>query len=186
MATYPDDDTRWVLARRLLHEDTLATVDRVAGLLVLLYGQMVSRIASLTIDDITATDGVVRLRLGREPLLLPSPLDVLIFELVDRRCGNASLGHTDDHRWLFPGGMPGRPMSAAHLGKRLRAVGIAGRVSRNTALMETAATMPAKAMSELLGIGVTSATRWSELASASRADYAAEISRRHISPHSAE
>lgn len=35
---FDDDNQRWSLVKALLHNETLATVDRVAGLLVLLYG----------------------------------------------------------------------------------------------------------------------------------------------------
>ena len=82
---FVDDEQRWDLVRRLLHDDSLATVDRVAGQLVLLYGQKVSRIIQLTIDDVTEADGLVQLRLGRHPLVIPDPLDQLILQLVDNR-----------------------------------------------------------------------------------------------------
>ena len=54
-AGFHDQDMRWTIVRRLLHDDILATADRVVGLLVLVlvlvlvYGQMVSRIVSLTV-----------------------------------------------------------------------------------------------------------------------------------------
>jgi hypothetical protein len=60
---FADEDRRWRIARQLLHD---GTVDRAAGLLVLLYGQAVSRIVRLTIDDVLYADGVIQLRLGRE------------------------------------------------------------------------------------------------------------------------
>ncbi|TQE36845.1 hypothetical protein Sipo8835_09255 [Streptomyces ipomoeae] len=34
-----DEDRRWEVARRLLHDDAAPTADRVAGLLLLLYAQ---------------------------------------------------------------------------------------------------------------------------------------------------
>jgi hypothetical protein len=46
-----DQEQRWQSARRLLHDDSLDTVVRVAGLLVLLYAQMPSAISRLTLDD---------------------------------------------------------------------------------------------------------------------------------------
>lgn len=68
-----DDDHRWAVARNLLQSDTVAVVDRVAGLLVLLYGQSTSRIVRLTVHDVIDTSVLVQLRLGAEPVALPSP-----------------------------------------------------------------------------------------------------------------
>ena len=47
-ALLPETDQRWTLSKRLLHDTTLDTVDRVAGCLVLLYAQPCSRITRLT------------------------------------------------------------------------------------------------------------------------------------------
>jgi hypothetical protein len=47
-----DDEHRWNVARRLLHDDTLKPEDRLAGLLLLLYTQGPSAIGRLTIEDI--------------------------------------------------------------------------------------------------------------------------------------
>ena len=47
-----DQDERWQQARRLLHDDTLDTGERVAGLLVLLYAQRPAAISRLTLDDL--------------------------------------------------------------------------------------------------------------------------------------
>ncbi len=48
-------DQRWALVRRLAHDDGLNTVDRAAGLLLLLCAQPPSRITQLTTDQTTAT-----------------------------------------------------------------------------------------------------------------------------------
>ncbi|SED63087.1 Site-specific recombinase XerD [Amycolatopsis tolypomycina] len=174
---FADEDRRWRTARQLLHDDTIATIDRVAGLLVLLYGQAVSRIVRLTINDVLRADGAVQLRLGRQPLMVPEPLDTLLLGLVGTRRGKAALGHTDDHRWLFPGGLPGQALHPLTLARRLRDVGIPSRGSRNTAMIELAATLPAKILSELLGISTDSATRWAALAGTDGNGYAAELVR---------
>lgn len=172
---FDDEDTRWQITRNLLHDDTIATIDRVAGLLVVLYGQTLSRIVQLSTDDATRDGSAVSLRLGRRPLMLPAPLDQLVLELVDTRRGKAALGHSDEHRWLFPGGLPDRHLHPLSLGKRLRAIGVPSRVARNTALMDISAVMPTKVISELLGLSITGAVRWSTLAAAQGNAYAAEI-----------
>ncbi|MDA8076874.1 MAG: hypothetical protein M0Z40_16970 [Actinomycetota bacterium] len=55
-----DDDRRLPLVDRLLHDGDLALSDRVAGCLVLLYAQQLSRIVALSVDDVI-TEGDVQL-----------------------------------------------------------------------------------------------------------------------------
>ncbi|MGQ4516592.1 hypothetical protein [Streptomyces sp. DW26H14] len=174
----PEVDQRWDLSRRLLHDTTLATVDRVAGCLVLLYGQTCTRIAALTTSHVTKTDQGVQLMLGTRPLDTPEPLASLILELVRTRQGYAVVGHTDSNPWLFPGGRPGRPMDGVTLMARLNRLGIPTRAGRNTALMELAGELPAVVLSRLLGIHLNTATLWSQEAGNTRPGYAAEVARR--------
>src|SRR5271165_3640828 len=101
--TQIEDDHRWALVRSLLHDDSNAIEDRVAGLLVLLYGQPLARIARLTRDQVTDSPAGVRLLLGTTPLELPAPLDELVRQLLSRRHGRAAV-RTGDHPWAFPGG----------------------------------------------------------------------------------
>ena len=152
-----------------------------AGLLVLLYGQPLARIARLTRDQVTLTPDRATLTLGTMPLDLPAPLDQLVRQLLDRRHGRAAVGRTSDHPWLFPGGAPAQPISAAHLSARLAAVGIHGRSGRNTALMDLAVKIPPVALARLLGIHITTAGDWAERAAGSQAAYAAQVSRRTFS-----
>lgn len=49
-------DDRWALVARLLHEDTIDFTDRVAALLLSLYGQQLSRIAAMTTGHEDPTD----------------------------------------------------------------------------------------------------------------------------------
>jgi hypothetical protein len=69
------DHQRWDLARRVTTDDTVPAVDRVAALLVLLYGQPAARIVRLTRADVHVSDRRVFLRLGPDHLVLPPPLD---------------------------------------------------------------------------------------------------------------
>ena len=114
-----DTEARWHQARRHLHEDTIKPADKVAGLLLLLYAQTPAAISRLTVEHLDTTDQL-RLRLGREPLLLPEPIS----ELASTRRGHAALGDQGNSPWLFPGGQPGRPISAYQLAQRLRKIGI--------------------------------------------------------------
>jgi hypothetical protein len=181
LITQIEDDHRWALARSLLHDDRHATEDRVAGLLVLLYGQPLARIARLTRDQITLTPDQAQLTLGTTPLDLPPPLDELARQLLGRRHGHAAVGRTGDHPWMFPGGAPAQPISASRLSARLAPLGIHARSGRNTALMDLAATIPPAALARLLGIHIKTAADWAERTAGSQAAYAAQISRRPFS-----
>jgi hypothetical protein len=173
-----DTETRWEQARRLLHDDTLKPEDRVAGLLVLLYAQTAATISKLTLDHIQASDTEVRLRLGREPVALPEPVDTLVRQLVATRHGHATLGDQGTSPWLFPGGRPGQPISAARLAERLRQNGIHAGPSRSTALFQLATDLPAAVLSRILGIHIKVAADWQRASAGDWTNYAAEISRR--------
>jgi hypothetical protein len=176
-----EEDRRWELVRSLLHDDAHAIEDRVAGLLVLLYGQPLARIARLTRDQVTDSPDSVTLLLGTMPAEIPGPLDGLARQLLGRRHGRAATGRTSEHPWLFPGGAPGHPISTAQLKKRLAAVGIHGRSGRNTALMDLAVKLPPVALARMLGIHISTAGTWAERARGSHAAYAAQVSRRAFS-----
>jgi hypothetical protein len=174
-----DTKTRWQQARWLLHDTTLDPEDRVAGLLVLLYAQWPSAVSRLTLDHVHVSDhGKVRLRLGREPIVLPEPLAGLVLELVATRRGHAALGDQGTSRWLFPGGQPGRPLSAEQLGERLRRLGLRPSQARSTALFQLATDLPAAILARLLGIHITVAVAWQRASSGDWAAYAADVSRR--------
>ena len=176
--TQIEDDQRWALVRGLLHDDTHAIEDRVAGLLVLLYGQPLARIARLTRDQITRSPQRVQLLLGTVPLDLPEPLGELVHHLLRRTHGRAAAARADDQPWAFPGGAPGHPLSTAQLKVRLARLGIHGRSGRNTALMDLAAKLPPVALARLLGINISTAGAWADRAGGSSAAYAAQVSRR--------
>jgi hypothetical protein len=175
-----DTETRWEQARWLLHDDTVKPEDRVAGLLVLLYAQWPTDISRLTLEHIQHSNNEVRLRLGREPLLLPEPLAGLLLELAATRRGHAALGDHGASPWLFPGGQPGRPISAFRLAERLRQLSINSARSRSAALFQLATDLPAAVLARMLGIHIAVAAAWQRASSGDWASYAAEISRR---PH---
>ena len=173
-----DSEARWAHARRLLHDDSIKAEDRVAGLLVLLYAQSTTAIGRLTLEHVHAGEHDVRLRLGREPIVLPEPLDALVRELVGFRHGHATLGDRGTSRWLFPGGQPGRPISAHRLGERLHQLGLRPGQARSTALFGLAAELPAALLARLLGINISVAVAWQRASAGDWTTYAADYSRR--------
>jgi len=124
----------------------------------------------------------VRLRLGREPIVLPDPLGALVLQLAASRRGHAAPGDQGSSRWLFPGGQPGRPISACRLAGRLRQLGLRPGPARSTALFGLATDLPAALLARLLGINISVAVAWQRASSGDWAAYAADYSRRQRSP----
>ncbi len=173
-----DTEARWDQARWLLHDDTLKPEDRVAGLLLLLYAQWPAAISRLTVDHIQTNNNEVQVRLGREPIVLPEPLAELVLQVVANRRGKAALGDQGTSPWLFPGGQPGRPISAFGLAERLRQLGLRPGRARSTALFQLATDLPAALLARMLGIHIAVATTWQRASSGDWTSYAADVSRR--------
>jgi hypothetical protein len=180
-----DEQARWDAARRLLHDDTIGTRDRLAGLLVLLYAQPTARISRLTTSHVEHDGTRVRLRLGQVPITLPAPVADLTLRLLDGKRGHATTGAGAASPWLFPGGQPGRPVNASHLGQRLKALGIQPGHARSTALFQLAAELPAALLARMLGIHIDVAVTWQHASAGDWMTYAAEVSRRQDTTHSA-
>ena len=173
-----DTEARWEQARWLLHDDTLKPEDRVAGLLILLYAQRAATLSRLTLKHIQVSDQRVHIRLGSEPILLPEPLATLVLTLLDSRSGHAALGDKGTSPWLFPGGQPGRPISAERLAERLRQLGLRSGQARSTALFQLATELPAALLARMLGIHISVAVAWQHASAGDWTNYAADYSRR--------
>lgn len=174
-------EQRWTLLARLLHDDTLDLTDRVAGALLLCYGQQLSRITTITRDQIThRDDGSVLLRLGRGQITVPEPLAGLLLELLARGRPHVGIGTPPTSPWLFPGGLPGRPLTAARLGERLRLHGVYAQAGRRATLTQLAATLPAAVIADLLHIAPTTAVRWVHQAGGDWTRYAAELAQDRV------
>jgi hypothetical protein len=177
-----DTETRWEQARWLLHDDTLKPEDRVAGLLILLYAQTAAAVSRLTTGHIQASGNNVSIRLGREPVALPEPINALALQLVAARHGHAAIGGQETSPWLFPGGQPGRPISAYQLAGRLRQLGVRSGQSRSAALFQLATDLPAALLARLLGIHISVAVAWQRASAGDWMAYAADVSRRGTDP----
>ena len=78
------DSTRWALLRRLLADETLDLRERVAGGLLLLYAQPITKMTRLRREHVILNDDdQVLIALGQEPIPLPAPLATLAIRLRD-------------------------------------------------------------------------------------------------------
>jgi len=176
-----DHQHRWQAARRLLHDSAVKPEDRLAGLLVLLYAQGATAVSQMTASQIQASDDSVRLCLGRVPIHLPDPVAAIARAVLANRKGQAVIGAWQPSPWLFPGGQPGRPISADGLTRRLNALGIRPGQDRSTALFQLAAEIPAAILARTLAISTKAAVTWQRHAAGDWITYAADISRRRES-----
>ena len=173
-------DQRWALAARLLNDTALDPTDRVAGCLLLLYGQPLSRIAVMTTSQVTRRSDGTSLSLGRHDVLIPGPLADAVLQLITDGRTYRGVGSPAARTWLFPGHLPGRPITPATLGERLRAIGIYAKTGRRAALLDLAAQIPAAVLADVLGLHATTAAKWMHQAGGDWSRYAADLAR---SPH---
>ena len=178
-----DENTRWAIVHQLLHDDAIEIGDRVAGCLVLLYGQQVSRISALSWDKVTITDKQVNLEIGTASISVPEPLAGLFVRLSSQPRPYNGVATPRDTNWLFPGLTGGRPVNASVLGARLRRIGIQTTSGRRAALMHLAGQLPAAVLADLLGIHATTAVHWVREAGGDWSNYAAQLSRELIADH---
>jgi hypothetical protein len=169
-----DAEARWAIISRLLHDPAIEVADRVAGSFVLLYAQPLSRVAVMTVDQIATTDTGVSVRFGTQDLAVPDPLAGYLTTLIATgRSHHIGIGSTAPSGWLFPGHLPGRPITALRLGQRLGLFGIDARAARRAAQTQLAAEVPAVVLADMLGIAITTAVDWVHTAGGDWANYAA-------------
>lgn len=173
-----NDEERWALIARLLHDEDIDLTDRVAGCLVLVFAQQLSRIVALRKDQVVRRDAQVRIRLGgADDLLMPEPLGQMITELAEAGRRYVGIGSPAETPWLFPGLFPGRHLSPSQLGQRLRRLGVRTMTARRAALVHLAAHLPAAVLADLLNLHPTTAVHWANVAGGDWSAYAAELSR---------
>ncbi len=169
------EDDRWNLLRRCLDDEAIPVHLRVAGGLVLLYGQVPSRIVELTRNHLSTAGSRTYLAIGRQPVLLTA--QTRHDRVQARRPGSPGrrpLIHCDASPWLFPASQPGTHLDPDRLATLLNnRVGIFIRPARGGALCELATDLPAPVLAELLGLSVGTATRWTTLAGRDWTDYLA-------------
>jgi hypothetical protein len=177
------EDQRWHQLQNCLHQTALPLRVRVAGALVLLYGQPVSRIVQLKATQLSRRHGQAYLLLDKHPVLIPPPLADLIDELHATATPSAVLGgRGKPSSWLFPGQVPGQHLSANGLVRQLNAHGIQARIARSAALINLAADLPAAVLADLLGLHINTAVRWVKRA---RRDWASYLdARAQVPPRS--
>ena len=143
MPTGMPHDDRVALIARLLTGDDLDLADRVAGLLVALYAQPVSRLCHIHLADINHANLPATVVVHGARIELDADTSHLLHQLADHRT-------VDGHEWLFPGRLPGRPVAAKSLTERLNRIGITCN-ARVAAFHHLATQIPSPVLAELIG-----------------------------------
>jgi hypothetical protein len=159
--------------RRLLLSDSIHLHWRVAGALVLLYGQPADRIAELPLDRVSALeDSRVRVRLAADWLDVPEPLSTLVQAYLAGR-PNMRTAANPSCPWLFPGGMPGRPMNVGTLVRELAEIGVPVMATKTATWQQLVREGPPSVLAQALGISPVTAMKHAQRAGADWLRYAA-------------
>jgi len=129
----------------------------------------------ITTNQVITTAGQVFLRLGQDDVLIPEPLADLLQTLTLEGRRYLGVGSPTTSRWLFPGLLPGRPLTPSRLGERLRKLGLRAQPARRATLTDLAAQLPAAVMADLLNLAPTTAVNWVRDAGGDWSRYAAQL-----------
>lgn len=142
---------------------------RLAAGLILVYGSRPHELAGLRLQDFVAGKNTIHIRFGPEPLQLPEALEIHARAAMAARSFARFGGIGEDHEWLFPGPIHGRPVSISTITRRLRAIGLEPAPARSTAIGQLAMQLPPAILSRLTGITIGRAAVWHATTSASQA-----------------
>jgi len=134
---------------RMVHTDELTVRDRAAAILVIVFGQHIEDVIQLTWDDVTVTDELVTIRLGKTEFALPSPLDEPMRELAAAPGNDLTAAHPKSN-WVFRGYSPGRHIHEASLRNKLKSV-FSTRTARLGTLHELTKLGPVPIIADALG-----------------------------------
>jgi hypothetical protein len=150
--------------RRVLQEDQLHVVQRVIAVLVLMFGQPLSKIVRLRRAAVTLDGDQVKLTLGDEALLLPAPVAELMTTFLNDPRFRRNTAANHDSPWLFPGTQPGRPLHVYSAHGMLKAAGIPARAARAGTWLDLVRTAPPSILADALGIHPNTAMRYAHTA----------------------
>ncbi|MFI6889861.1 hypothetical protein [Streptosporangium canum] len=139
---------RLAALRHLLLDADVPQLLRVAGIIVLLYAQPLTRVVRLTVDDLLRDGEAVFLRLGDPPSPVPEPVASLLLHYIAAR-DNMNTATNRASRWLFPGRRAGQPCRPDHLSALLNEIGIPVAAARGAAIRQQLLEMPAPVVGAL-------------------------------------
>ncbi|MEV0621804.1 hypothetical protein AB0I81_51360 [Nonomuraea sp. NPDC050404] len=143
------EEERLAALRRLLIDTHVPQRLRVAGIIVLLYAQPLTRVVQLTVDDLLRDGEDVFLRLGEPPSPVPGPVASLLLDYIAAR-DNMNTATNRASRWLFPGRRAGQPCRPDHLSALLNEIGVSVAAGRGAAIRQQLLEIPAPVVADAL------------------------------------
>lgn len=151
--TFPriSQEERLALLRRAISETEIATHDRAAIVLMMLFGQPLTRAVAMTLGQFIDTSGEpLLIAFTQDPVQVPEPFGSVLREhLASRPNMNTATNVRSD--WCFPGRNPREHGSAESLMQRLRAIGSNLLVAKNTTMQELVLQVPPALAADALG-----------------------------------
>lgn len=134
----------------LIAADDRPLPPRVAGLLILLFGTPIGRIAQLRKNDVVESPTGMTIQLGAgAPAPIPAAISALVYGLITASQLPKTAGI--DAGWLFPGARPGHHAHPDTLRAQLRSLGIAVLPGRNAALADLTQQLHPAVLADTLG-----------------------------------
>lgn len=141
-------------AQRLGHIETLTDpltenlgAARIAALFLLLYGQPLTRISCMDLEQIHDSEGRLTVSFTDDRLVIPSPFDTIVYAHLTALPNTNTAAHRQNS-WLFPGARPGQHLHQGTIMNRLRDRGIDLRGARNASLRALVLEMPAPVVAD--------------------------------------
>ncbi len=155
-----DEKQRWAEVERLLHDNALPLDLRLSALLGLVFGQHLSRICLLTVENVTRKGSKIYVKFGKDDVVMPPDIARLVNQQAQISEQNPKGLMPNEQRWLFPGQGFGTHLTPDALGRRLTALGIYMRPARNAALMHLAARLEPVILAQMLNLHENVAAEW--------------------------
>ncbi len=151
--------------RTLLTDETVDFPLRIAGSLILLFGQPAQRVAGLRVGEVQIGDDGVTIRLARDWLEVPEPFATLLRRYLPCRRNMATAANAGS-AWLFPDAMPGQSLTTNRLVAHLRSIGVPVLAARSGTWQQLVRQGPPSVLAEVLGISPKTAMKHAERAGA--------------------
>lgn len=160
------------LLKTVLTDDDCAMTARIAGGIILLFGQAVNRTVSLRLDAVRATpDGELEIRFAEDWVPIPTPFAVLLDHWIASRPNLQTAAH-ESSPWLFPGLMPGEHLQASGVQALLAKHGIPPRAARTAAWRELVRSVPPPLLASAFGVNAHTVDEYGRQAGSRYARYA--------------
>ncbi|RKN68652.1 hypothetical protein D7252_14395 [Microbacterium sp. CGR2] len=144
-----EERLRWI--RFYCDATGLKLATRTAALMFLLYGQPLSRLSEMRVEQFTRTDaGELIVRFSGKDVPVPEPFASIVSEHLTGRA-RVRTQRVDDNPYLFPGMRAGKHITAQQLREELNVLGIDVLAAKNTSLDDLVTRMPAPLVAMALG-----------------------------------